>query len=123
MPTNGPRTPIPSSVKNALRTANAGVCCVCRTRGLGTNFHHIDRDPSNNDPGNIAVLCVREHDQHHRPDRYAPIDPSVNHTEMSADDIGGVSPNRRNFCHLSLGPTTMAFPGCKSPIAACVENL
>ena len=37
--------------------------------------------------------------------------------------LGGVSPNRRNFCHLSLGPTTMASPGCKSPIAACAENL
>ncbi len=36
---------------------------------------------------------------------------------------GDVSPNRRNFCHLGLGPTTRAFPGCQSPIAACTENL
>lgn len=29
------------------------------------HFHHVDGDPSNNDPGNVALLCVRCHDSRH----------------------------------------------------------
>jgi hypothetical protein len=62
---------------------NAGVCCVCKRRGIGINVHHIDGDHSNNDDGNLAVLCVQEHDAHHRPERY----PALNHLDLSADAI------------------------------------
>lgn len=65
-----------------VKQLNAGVCCVCKTRGVGTNFHHIDHNPSNNDPSNIAILCVEDHDAHHRPGQY----PS-RHTELGADKI------------------------------------
>ena len=53
-----------------LLRRNVGVCCICRERGLGINFHHIDGNPSNDKLENIAVLCVKEHDQHNRPQRY-----------------------------------------------------
>jgi hypothetical protein len=59
------------------------VCCVCKERGIGTNFHHIDNNPKNNDEDNIAVLCVQEHDQHHRPGQYD----KTKHLELGADKI------------------------------------
>jgi hypothetical protein len=62
---------------------NAGVCCVCKRRGIGVHVHHIDHDPSNNDPRNLAVLCVQEHDAHHRPNRY----PALNHLDLGVDAI------------------------------------
>lgn len=76
---NRHRNPISKRLRKRLQEANAGVCCVCKTRWVGLNFHHIDLKPANNDPGNIAVLCVREHDTHHRPSQY--------HLELSAEKI------------------------------------
>jgi hypothetical protein len=78
-----PRKHIPDSLQASLLAANAGVCCVCKTRGVGTNFHHIDHNNSNNEPKNIAVLCVRDHDAHHRPLKY----PALNHLDLSAEEI------------------------------------
>lgn len=69
--------------KEKLRSMNAGVCCVCKRRGLGVNFHHIDGDPSNNALENIAVLCVKEHDAHHRPQAYT----KMNHLELGTEKI------------------------------------
>lgn len=37
-------------------------CCKCNVRGLPVQIHHIDEDPSNNDPSNLAVLCSNCHD-------------------------------------------------------------
>ena len=65
-----------------VKQLNASVCCVCKARGVGINFHHIDHNPSNRDPSNIAILCVGDHDAHHRPGEY----PS-RHTELRADKI------------------------------------
>ena len=76
------RKKIPPQIKETLLNLNAGVCCVCRSRGLGVNFHHIDENPSNNALDNIAVLCVKDHDAHHRPEAY-----SVNHRELGAEKI------------------------------------
>jgi hypothetical protein len=66
-----------------IQERNAGVCCVCKRRGIGINVHHIDNDPANNAISNLAVLCVQEHDAHHRPDRY----PALNHLDLGADAI------------------------------------
>lgn len=68
--TKSKRKNIPIPTQQRLKEKNLGVCCVCKERGLGTNFHHIDGDPSNNAEDNVAVLCVKEHDQHHRPHAY-----------------------------------------------------
>ena len=56
---------------------------MCKERGIGVDFHHIDHDPSNNDFANIAVLCVSEHDAHHRPSAYD----RLSHTELSENAI------------------------------------
>lgn len=36
-------------------------CCVCRDRGRPTQIHHVDEDPSNNDPANLTVMCLLCH--------------------------------------------------------------
>jgi len=36
-------------------------CCVCQTPFF--QIHHLDGDPSNNDPDNLAPLCPNCHDQ------------------------------------------------------------
>ena len=77
------RPPIPKPIKRSILTKNLGVCCVCKERGIGTNFHHINGNPANNNEDNIAVLCVQEHDQHHRPNANV----KTKHLELSADKI------------------------------------
>ncbi len=69
--------------KEKLLSMNAGVCCVCKIRGQGVNFHHVDGNPSNNALENIAVLCVNDHDAHHRPQVYT----KMNHLELGAKKI------------------------------------
>ena len=77
------RPPIPLATQRNILTKNIKVCCVCKERGIGTNFHHIDGHPTNNDEKNIALLCVKEHDQHHRQHAYD----EASHLELSADKI------------------------------------
>ncbi len=43
--------------------ASDSTCCVCRERGKAVQVHHIDEDPSNNTPANLAVLCLECHNQ------------------------------------------------------------
>jgi hypothetical protein len=77
------RPPIPRPIQRSIQTKNLGVCCVCKERGIGTNLHHIDGNPTNNIEDNIAVLCLKEHDQHHRPNAYD----KTKHLELGADKI------------------------------------
>src|SRR5437588_9836570 len=77
------RKELSKTKKASLRALNAGVCCVCKRRDIGINFHHIDHNPANNDLANIAVLCVQDHDAHHRPSEYTP----MNHIEIGVDEI------------------------------------
>lgn len=72
-----------SAMKASLLKKNKGVCCVCKERGLGLEFNHIDEDPTNTCEENLAVLCVKDHDQHHRPKSYS----KSNHLELGADHI------------------------------------
>jgi hypothetical protein len=50
---------------------------------LGVHLHHIDGDSSNTVDDNLAVLCVKDHDVHHRPIAYT----SPNHLELGAQRI------------------------------------
>lgn len=77
------RKRIPDTEYAKVVTKNAGVCCVCKVRGIGVNLHHIDLNPANNDTKNLAVLCVREHDAHHRPTQY----PALNHIDLAPTAI------------------------------------
>ena len=55
-----PRATVPAKVADALLVANRRACCICRER-KHVVIHHIDEDPSNNDPTNLAIVC---HDCH-----------------------------------------------------------
>jgi hypothetical protein len=77
------RGKLTDTLRNLLLDQNAHRCCVCKASGVGFNLHHIDGDRSNTVEGNLAVLCVRDHDQHHRPEAYR----STKHRELSPDVI------------------------------------
>ncbi|HCE4658658.1 TPA: HNH endonuclease [Vibrio parahaemolyticus] len=63
------KNPTPKQRMNLLKK-NAYRCCVCKQSGVGFELHHIDGDNSNTVESNLAVLCVSDHDNHHRPDKY-----------------------------------------------------
>ena len=73
----------PSSMKARLLSKNKNVCCVCKEHGLGLVFHHIDGNPTHTVDENLAVLCVKDHDWHHRPNGYS----EPRHLELSVNQI------------------------------------
>lgn len=56
------RTPIPGEIAATLLFRSDRTCCICREPGKPTQIHHIDEDPSNNDPNNLSVLCFHCHE-------------------------------------------------------------
>lgn len=68
------------SQRTRLLEANAHRCCVCKRPNLGLHLHHIDGDSSNTVNDNLAVLCVEDHDRHHRPGSYSAV---INHLDLS----------------------------------------
>jgi hypothetical protein len=72
-----------STQRKRLLKRNAHRCCVCKEAGVGLELHHIDGDPSNTIDENLAVLCVRDHDLHHRPIAYD----LVKHTELGSEKL------------------------------------
>jgi hypothetical protein len=76
------KNPTPTQ-RDHLTTKNAGRCCVCKRRGVGLHLHHIDGNHANTIDENIAVLCVEDHDQHHRPSKYT----KTQHLELSAEKL------------------------------------
>jgi len=67
-----------------LLEANAFRCCVCKRRSIGFHLHHIDGNSANTVDSNLAVLCVEDHDRHHRPGEYAG---RPRHSELDALEI------------------------------------
>jgi 5-methylcytosine-specific restriction endonuclease McrA len=57
------RIPVPEDGATLLMFRSDRTCCVCHVRGEPIQIHHIDEDPSNNDPDNLAVLCFHCHDE------------------------------------------------------------
>lgn len=60
-PGNKIRVEIPRAVAAKVQFESDRTCCVCRRAGKKLQIHHIDEDPSNNDPRNLAVLCLECH--------------------------------------------------------------
>jgi hypothetical protein len=55
------RIPIPQSVAAEVLFLADRTCCVCRNRTKPVQLHHIDEDPTNNAPENLATLCLECH--------------------------------------------------------------
>ena len=70
--------------KRRLFAANANRCCVCKRNGIGLHLHHINGDPSDTIDSNLAVLCVEDHDRHHRQAAY---ESRTNHLELDAEVV------------------------------------
>jgi uncharacterized NAD-dependent epimerase/dehydratase family protein len=54
------RIPIPEKDVDELLVSCKHLCCICERPFV--KIHHIDGDPSNNDPDNIIPLCGWCHD-------------------------------------------------------------
>ena len=57
------RTPIPTDLSASILFASDKTCCVCRDRGKPIQIHHIDENPSNNNPDHLSVLCLICHNE------------------------------------------------------------
>jgi hypothetical protein len=55
------RSPISNDISVDVLFMHDHTCCVCRESGKAVQIHHIDDDPSNNSPENLAVLCLEDH--------------------------------------------------------------
>lgn len=55
------RTAVPAATAAALLHANRRTCCVCHAPRQPIEIHHIDANPSNHRPTNLAVLCRNCH--------------------------------------------------------------
>lgn len=59
------RIKIPDDVAAEVMFASDRTCCICKDSNRNVQIHHIDGDPSNNDPSNLAVLCTDHHSEVH----------------------------------------------------------
>lgn len=69
-----------SKQRDRIFALNANRCCVCKRAEIGLQLHHIDGDRSNTTDKNLALLCVEDHDHHHRPKQYT----KTNHQNLTA---------------------------------------
>lgn len=54
------RTMIPKETKLLLVKSRGGICELCKEM-VFQQYHHINGDPSNHDPGNLMLLCYECH--------------------------------------------------------------
>jgi hypothetical protein len=55
------RIPIPNPLRSQILIANQHACCICGRPGV--QIHHINSDPTDNKPANLAGLCIPHHDE------------------------------------------------------------
>jgi len=63
MPQKKKRVEIPRATEAEVQFRSDRTCCVCRVKGKPFQIHHIDDNPANNDPYNLAVLCLECHNE------------------------------------------------------------
>ena len=80
---------------------------MCKRVGIGLNLHHIDGDSANTVDANLAVLCVEDHDRHHRPGRYTT---KSNHLDLSVQELLQLKTSWESFIResQSANPTVLA---------------
>jgi hypothetical protein len=52
---------IPRPIEASVLFDNDHTCCICNEKGKDVQIHHIDGNNHNNDPSNLAVLCLECH--------------------------------------------------------------
>ena len=56
------RKGVPAPLAAEILYASNRTCCICTEPGKPIQIHHIDEDPSNNTPDNLAVVCLHCHE-------------------------------------------------------------
>lgn len=56
-----PRTKIPLATTADVLFRNDHTCCICQSPGRHVQLHHINGDPKDHSPDNLAVLCLDHH--------------------------------------------------------------
>lgn len=84
-----------------LFAKNARMCCVCKSFGVGLELHHIDGDNSNTIDENLAVLCLFDHDAHHRPGQY----PKLRHVDLGPTEITRFKQEWEDFVREAVLPS------------------
>jgi len=64
-----PRVAIPVKTRSAVALMSRRRCCICYglhkdSEPKAGQFAHLDHDATNNDPDNLAYLCLLHHDQY-----------------------------------------------------------
>jgi hypothetical protein len=85
------------------------------------HLHHIDGNSSNTIDDNLAVLCVEDHDRHHRP---APYSATANHLDLSPKVIAEHKESWEAFvieasCEAPMVVATLAAYGTEE----CIHSL
>lgn len=57
------RIEIPKDVAAKVMFLSDRTCCVCGLGKKPVQIHHIDENPANNNPDNLAVLCLDHHNE------------------------------------------------------------
>ena len=57
------RPKVPVSIEAEVLFRANHICCICHIKGKDVQIHHIDGNKSNNNPANLAVLCLDCHSQ------------------------------------------------------------
>jgi 5-methylcytosine-specific restriction endonuclease McrA len=55
------RSKVPKKTEAELMFDNEHTCCICRECGRDVLIHHMDGDKNNNDPLNLAIVCLDCH--------------------------------------------------------------
>jgi len=97
------RIEIPAEIRSQVLFEQDHTCCMCRERGLPTQIHHIDDDPSNNNPENLAVLCLTHHNETQVKGGFATKTDAMIVTRYRDDWINRVKQRRDDADKLAVG--------------------
>jgi hypothetical protein len=107
--------------RERLLRRNAHRCCVCKRDGVGLELHHIDGNPSRTIDDNLAVLCVEEHDRHHRPSAYSL---PLRHLELDSHAIYNYKKRWESFVAAARQPEPAVFGTVTAyGTVACIHSI
>jgi len=59
------RQEVPAAIADSILFKNDHTCCICRDTSRRVIIHHIDENRGNNNPNNLAIVCLDCHDRIH----------------------------------------------------------